>query len=584
MATIKYKMCDETFSIQENSVDVCNNGESRRTISESNSSASAKSPVNVPLKRAFFAIDDGNWDEAARFCDAALELDPESGDAYLAKLMIKLRLKNRSDLGVVLEPLHKIESYQKAYAFGGKELRNELDNYATSFQRRWTADIFKTLEDERWDDAKTLTRKALMRTPENGEYYLALLMAELQVQKREDLAKQKFPFDDRENYRTAVQFGNESLTMELKSYLRSVQDNLLPNAFNSLREGKWEAANAFCNKALEQTPENGEIYLAKLMAELHVQKREDLAKQKFPFGDRENYQNAVRFGNESLTTELKDCHRSVQGNLLLNAFNSLRKGEWNVANALCEEALGIDPENGEIYLAKLMAELHVQKREDLAKQKFPFDDRKNYQNAVQFGNESLRKELEGYLCHIQKSKLPRAFDALQEGEWDVANSLCEEVLGIDPENGEAHLVKLMIELRLKDRSDLAAVSESFENIGHFKRARQFGGKALRKELNGYLRQRAFNIFARKMGGVGASILRIALYPIIVVFRMLKVVLNALIDTADKWLPIVGIVLLVILGVIVVVTLIKINTEVTRGILKVLTMGGVLWSQSLQKQR
>ncbi len=73
---------------------------------------------------------------------------------------------------------------------------------------------------------------------------------------------------------------------------------LLKRAFMFLEDGEWSKADAFCEQVLNQEPENAQAYLGKLMAELRVRRQEDLANCEQPFNTSNNYQKAVRFGNE----------------------------------------------------------------------------------------------------------------------------------------------------------------------------------------------------------------------------------------------------------------------------------------------
>ncbi len=79
---------------------------------------------------------------------------------------------------------------------------------------------------------------------------------------------------------------------------------LLKRAFMFLEDGNWQEANEYCEKVLDQEPENAQAYLGKLMAELHVSKQERLANCPVPFDDSNNYLKAVRFGDEQLNSEL----------------------------------------------------------------------------------------------------------------------------------------------------------------------------------------------------------------------------------------------------------------------------------------
>ena len=79
----------------------------------------------------------------------------------------------------------------------------------------------------------------------------------------------------------------------------------------------------------------------------------------------------------------------------------LEDGDWATADEYCEKALDIDPENGEVYLCKLMAELHVRKQDELGEFPYPFDQRSNYQKAVRFATPALKEIIIGYIEHTQ---------------------------------------------------------------------------------------------------------------------------------------------------------------------------------------
>ena len=81
---------------------------------------------------------------------------------------------------------------------------------------------------------------------------------------------------------------------------------LLERAFMFLEDGDFARADEFCEKVLNLDPKNAEAYLGKLMAELKVKKREGLKDAALPFDDRNNYQKAVRFGDEKLKQKLSD--------------------------------------------------------------------------------------------------------------------------------------------------------------------------------------------------------------------------------------------------------------------------------------
>lgn len=88
--------------------------------------------------------------------------------------------------------------------------------------------------------------------------------------------------------------------------------------------------------------------------------------------------------------------------LIERAFLFLEDGKWQDADIYCEKVLDLDPKNAEAYLGKLMAELQVRSRKQLADCAEPFDSRDNYKKVLRFGDEKLEAEMRGYITHINE--------------------------------------------------------------------------------------------------------------------------------------------------------------------------------------
>ena len=88
------------------------------------------------------------------------------------------------------------------------------------------------------------------------------------------------------------------------------------------------------------------------------------------------------------------------GPLLKRAFMFLEDGNWDSANEYAERVLDADPENAEAYLVKLMADLCVRRKEQLADCRTAFDENDNYCKTIRFAGEKLKDEMVGYIEHI----------------------------------------------------------------------------------------------------------------------------------------------------------------------------------------
>ena len=113
--------------------------------------------------------------------------------------------------------------------------------------------------------------------------------------------------------------------------------------------------------------------------------------------------------------------------LLERAFLFLEDGKWRDADIYCEKVLDIDPKNAEAYLGKLMAELRVNNRRNLADCSEPFDDRDNFGKIIRFGDEALEAEIRGYITHINdRNENTRLTGIYENAQCSMQNAQSEE--------------------------------------------------------------------------------------------------------------------------------------------------------------
>ena len=84
--------------------------------------------------------------------------------------------------------------------------------------------------------------------------------------------------------------------------------------------------------------------------------------------------------------------------------------------------------------------------------------------------------------------IERVFLFLEDGNWDKAEEYCERILDIDPRNANTYLAKLMIEYRIKQKSDLATCKKDFEQNTNYRRILQYGDSTIILEVQNYLAQ------------------------------------------------------------------------------------------------
>ena len=113
---------------------------------------------------------------------------------------------------------------------------------------------------------------------------------------------------------------------------------LLKRAFMFLEDGNWEEADSYCEKVLDQDPENAQAYLGKLMADLHVHRQEDLPNCERPFNGNSNFQKAVRFGGEKVSSVLNGYIAHINERNENARLTGIYKGAVNAMNAANTEA------------------------------------------------------------------------------------------------------------------------------------------------------------------------------------------------------------------------------------------------------
>ncbi len=111
---------------------------------------------------------------------------------------------------------------------------------------------------------------------------------------------------------------------------------------------------------------------------------------------------------------------------LKRIFLFLEDSNWESADEYCEKVLDIDPESALAYLGKLMVELEVEIQEDLKNCEEPFDENKNYQKAVRFGDAKLKETLTGYIEYINARNENARLEALYQEAVELMDQAEDE--------------------------------------------------------------------------------------------------------------------------------------------------------------
>ena len=78
------------------------------------------------LKRAYMCLEDGDWENADKFCENVLNIDPECAEAYLIKLCAEFNAHKPKDLAKVIRSFDKSPNYIRAMKYGNDVLKSNL--------------------------------------------------------------------------------------------------------------------------------------------------------------------------------------------------------------------------------------------------------------------------------------------------------------------------------------------------------------------------------------------------------------------------------------------------------------------------
>ena len=158
--------------------------------------------------------------------------------------------------------------------------------------------------------------------------------------------------------------------------------------------------------------------------------------------------------------------------LLKRVFMFLEDGDWKSADEYCEKVLDLDPECAEAYLGKLMAEQKVKTCESLKDKPESFFGSNNYQKAVRFGDDKLKKMLSDSIEHINTrnenirldSIYRRAKKAMSDATTDVDFNEAERLFkSIIEYSDSSSLAEKCIEKAEESRKD-AILSKAKEEM------------------------------------------------------------------------------------------------------------------------
>lgn len=144
----------------------------------------------------------------------------------------------------------------------------------------------------------------------------------------QDMSKLGFMQDLIRGIKKIVENNTEKQTIHETVIANEMSGNvtaLLKRGYMALEDGEWAKADDFFEQCLNQNAELAEAYLGKLMAELHISRREDLRDCPTPFNNNSNFNKIIRFASPELATLLNDYIEYINNRNNLQAEEEQRE-------------------------------------------------------------------------------------------------------------------------------------------------------------------------------------------------------------------------------------------------------------------
>ena len=131
--------------------------------------ASKANSAEPLLIRAFQFLEFEEWENAGEYIEKVLDINPENAKAYLAKLMLELRVPVKERLKDERTPFDDKKYYKIAIRYADKDLREELDSYNEIIRQRIIDEKNQKIKEE---------AEALLKTKEKGSVMKAQQLLE----------------------------------------------------------------------------------------------------------------------------------------------------------------------------------------------------------------------------------------------------------------------------------------------------------------------------------------------------------------------------------------------------------------------
>jgi len=143
------------------------------------------------------------------------------------------------------------------------------------------------------------------------------------------------------------------------------------------------------------------------------------------------------------------------------------------------------------FLPALIVALCVEDRKEVAQRATMYQDMNSLKKDVADLSNSTSALLKPAVLPAKPEEKPdspllrRAFLSLEDGDWEKADEILEQLLNMEPENSKAYIGKLCVQLKLHHEEEIINYEHPIVNLPNYKRALQFADAKYKKTLELY---------------------------------------------------------------------------------------------------
>lgn len=183
--------------------------------------------------------------------------------------------------------------------------------------------------------------------------------------------------------------------------------------------------------------------------------------------------------------------------LLKRTFMFIEEGDWSNADRYAEKVLDIDPENGEAYLAKAMADLRVPSLVAINDVSY-FENNPNTQKALRYGSDALRNDIIGFIESYKTAEKIRlkAEEERKKKEEQAAQEAAKKVIATFMSDEQS--LSQQLETAQKKALDLEKICDNYDHIAAKMRQLNVEKAAANSKMDALRSQRdSLGVFAGK---------------------------------------------------------------------------------------